>query len=95
MTTSLKEIFLTTIATHVGKCLVQGFIHETEHLLFQTDADIIVPDLVINLCILFYAFFDRFHPNCIGSDMNFTVWFSYLVIFLLQKILLAISLLLV
>jgi len=34
-----------------SKLLVQGFIHETEHLLFQTDADIIVPDLVINLCI--------------------------------------------
>ena len=50
-----------------SKLVVNGFIHQMEGILCQ---DTIIPDLVINLCILFYALIDRFDPECIGSDME-------------------------
>ena len=50
--------------------MVHGFIHQMENLLFHNKSDVIIPDLVLNLCILFYAFIDRFDPKCIGKSMR-------------------------
>lgn len=52
------------------KLLVHGVIRKLEHLLFENEDDTIIPDLVINLCILFYAIKDRFDPQCIGPHMK-------------------------
>ena len=55
------------IIPNKSKLVVHGFIHQIEDLLSQ---DTIIPDLVLNLCILFYALIDRFDPECIGSEME-------------------------
>ena len=53
-----------------SKLVVYGFIHQTENILSHAENKTIIPDLVINLCILFYALLDRFDPKCIGPDMK-------------------------
>ena len=53
-----------------SKFVVHGFIRNVEELLSQDKGNNIVPDLVINLCILFYAMADRFDPKCIGPLMK-------------------------